>query len=83
LERDVFPWIGSKPIKDVTAPELLAVVRRIESREAPETTRSCLQYLSRIGRYAVATGRAERDAAVDLRGATITFLSSYSEKNKS
>lgn len=48
LERDVFPWIGSKPIKDVTAPELLAVVRRIEYRGAPETARRCLQYLSRI-----------------------------------
>ena len=68
LERDVFPWIGSKPIKDVTAPELLDVVRRIESRGAPETARRCLQYLSRIGRYAVATGRAERDTAADLRG---------------
>lgn len=68
LERDVFPWIGTKPVKVVTAPELLAVVRRIESRGAPETARRCLQYLSRIGRYAVATGRAERDAAADLRG---------------
>ncbi|WP_428558881.1 MAG: tyrosine-type recombinase/integrase [Solidesulfovibrio sp. DCME] len=68
LERDVFPWIGSRPVREVTAPELLAVVRRIESRGAPETARRCLQYLSRIGRYAVATGRAERDAAADLRG---------------
>lgn len=68
LERDVFPWVGSRPMKDVTAPELLTVVRRIESRGAPETARRCLQYLGRIGRYAVATGRAERDAAADLRG---------------
>jgi len=69
LERDVFPWVGHHPIREVTAPELLAVVRRIESRGAPETARRVLQYLSRIGRYAVATGRAERDAAADLRGA--------------
>jgi len=69
LERDVFPWVGHKPIRDVTAPDLLAVVRRIESRGAPETARRVLQYLSRIGRFAVATGRAERDAAADLRGA--------------
>jgi integrase len=68
LERDVFPWVGHRPIREVTAPELLAVIRRIESRGAPETARRCLQYLSRIGRYAVATGRAERDAAADLRG---------------
>ena len=53
----------------MTAPDLLAVVRRIESRGAPETARRVLQYLSRIGRFAVATGRAERDAAADLRGA--------------
>ncbi len=69
LERDVFPWVGSKPVRDVTAPELLMVVRRIESRGAAETARRVLQYLSRIGRYAVATGRGERDPAADLRGA--------------
>lgn len=69
IERDVFPWVGHKPVREVTAPDLLAVVRRIESRGAPETARRVLQYLSRIGRYAVATGRAERDAAADLRGA--------------
>lgn len=69
LERDVFPWVGHRPFKDVSAPDLLAVVRRVESRGAPETARRVLQYLSRIGRYAVATGRAERDAAADLRGA--------------
>ena len=69
LERDVFPWVGATPMKSITAPALLAVVRRIESRGAPETARRVLQYLSRVGRYAVATGRAERDAAADLRGA--------------
>ena len=69
LERDVFPWVGSKPIRDVSAPDLLTVVRRIEARGAAETARRVLQYLSRIGRYAVATGRGERDAAADLRGA--------------
>lgn len=69
LERDVFPWVGSTPMKEITAPALLAVVRRVESRGAPETARRLLQYLSRVGRYAVATGRAERDAAADLRGA--------------
>lgn len=69
LERDVFPWVGSTPMKEITAPALLAVIRRIEERGAVETARRVLQYLSRVGRYAVATGRAERDAAADLRGA--------------
>jgi hypothetical protein len=37
FERDIFPWIGGRPITEVTAPELLAVIRRIENRGALET----------------------------------------------
>ncbi|EGV33198.1 putative integrase prophage protein, partial [Thiorhodococcus drewsii AZ1] len=61
LELDVFPWIGSRPIAAVTAPELLATVRRIETRGALETAHRALQNCGQIFRYAVATGRAERD----------------------
>jgi integrase len=68
LERDVLPWLGSRPIGEVTAPELLTVLRRIESR-APVIAKRGLSSLSRIFRYAVATGRAERDPTYDLRGA--------------
>jgi integrase len=53
----------------VTAPELLAALRRIEERGAVDTAHRTLQGCSRIFRYAVATGRAERDTAADLRGA--------------
>ena len=69
LERDVFPWIGGRPVAEVTAPELLAVLRRIESRGALETAHRALGNCGQIFRYAIATGRAERDPSGDLRGA--------------
>lgn len=68
LERDVLPWIGSKPIAGITAPDLLAVLRRIESRGAVETAHRALQNCGQVFRYAVATGRAQGDVTRDLRG---------------
>lgn len=69
LERDVFPWLGGCPIAEITAPELLTVVRRIEERGAHDTAHRALQNCGQVFRYAVATGRAERDPSGDLRGA--------------
>src|SRR6185312_8649811 len=69
LERDVFPWIGGKPIAKLDAPTILATLRRIESRGAVETAHRALQNCGQVFRYAVATGRAERDPSGDLRGA--------------
>lgn len=69
LEVDVFPWIGGRPIAEIAAKELLAVLRRIESRGALETAHRAHQNCSQVFRYAVATGRAERDPSADLRGA--------------
>lgn len=69
LERDIFPWIGGRPIAEITAPELLAVIRRIESRGALETAHRALSNCGQVFRYAVATGRANRDPSGDLRGA--------------
>lgn len=69
LENDLFPWLGSRPIADIKAPELLAVLRRIESRGAQETAHRAMQNCGQVFRYAVATGRAERDPTGDLRGA--------------
>lgn len=69
LERDIFPWIGGRPIADIPASELLAVVQRIEKRGALETAHRALQNCGQIFRYAVATGRADRDPSSDLRGA--------------
>nr|CUV28877.1 putative prophage integrase [Ralstonia solanacearum] len=69
LENDVFPWLGGRPIAELKAPELLAVCRRVESRSALDTAHRVLQTCGQIFRYAVATGRAERDPSGDLRGA--------------
>ncbi|MEA3197646.1 MAG: hypothetical protein QOF32_1698 [Gammaproteobacteria bacterium] len=69
LELNVFPWIGARPIKAITAPELLAVLRKIESRGANETAHRALQVCGRVFRFAVATGRADRDPSRDLSGA--------------
>jgi integrase len=69
LQRDVFPYIGARPIKDIKAPELLVVLRRIESRGALETAHRARSICNQIYRYAVATGRAERNPAADLIGA--------------
>ena len=69
LERDIFPWLGGRPIAEITAPDLLATLRRIESRGAIETAHRAQQNCSQVFRYAVATGRAERDSTADLRGA--------------
>lgn len=67
--RDVFPWIGNRPIGDITAPELLVVIQRIEKRGALETAHRALSTCGQVFRYAVATGRTLRDVAADLRGA--------------
>jgi integrase len=69
LERDVFPWIGARPLRDIAAPELLSVLRRIEERGVLDTAHRAHQNCGQVFRYAVATGRAERDLSADLRGA--------------
>jgi integrase len=69
FERDIFPWIGSKPIAELAAPELLATLRRIENRGALETAHRALGNCGQVFRYAIATGRATRDISADLRGA--------------
>jgi integrase len=69
LERDIFPWIGGRPIAEVTSPELLSVLRRIENRGALETAHRAHQNCGQIFRYAIATGRATRDPGYDLKGA--------------
>ena len=69
LENDILPWMGGRPIAEITAPEVLAVFRRIESRGALETAHPALENCGQVFRYAVATGRAERDPCGDLKGA--------------
>ena len=69
LEMDIFPWLGSRPIRQITAPELLSVIRRVETRGALETSRRALLNSGQVFRYGIATGRAERDPSGDLKGA--------------
>ncbi len=69
FEREIFPWLGNRPIADITAPELLEVLRRIEARNALDTAHRVHQNCGKVFRYAVATGRALRDPSGDLRGA--------------
>ncbi len=68
LELNIFPWHGSQAIESITPPELLATLRRIESRGATETAHRVNQICGQVFRYAIATGRAERDPCADLRG---------------
>ncbi len=69
LQNDVFPWLGARPIGEINAPELLAVLRRIESRGALSTAHTVSAICGQVFRYAIATGRAQRDPSADLKGA--------------
>lgn len=69
LELDVFPRIGPRPVADISAPELLDVIREIERRGALEIAKRALQVCGQVFRYSIATGRAMRNPAADLKGA--------------
>lgn len=69
LENDVFPWLGGKAISEITAPDILKVMRRIDARGARYTAHRAKGNISMVMRYAIATGKAERDPCPDLRGA--------------
>jgi integrase len=69
FERDVYPWIGNRPLKELSAVEVLTTLRRITARGAIETAARTKQFIGQAIRYGIATGRAERDVTQDLRGA--------------
>jgi integrase len=69
LEADVFPHIGSRPIAEIDAPELLDVLRRVEKRGVIETSRRLRQICGQVFRYSIASSRAKHDPSADLRGA--------------
>jgi integrase len=76
LKRDLFPSLGHRPIKEISPPELLQVLRRIEAR-TQDTARKARQYAGQIFRYAIQTGRAERDPSADLKGALKAHISGH------
>lgn len=69
LEKDLAPYIGKRPVAEVTAPELLIALRKIEVRGAVETAHRARMLAGQVFRYAIATGRAERNPAANLVGA--------------
>jgi len=69
FERDIFPWLGSQPVAEVTPRLVLETLRYIESRGVLETAHRAKQNIGQVMRYAVATGRADRDPTQDLKGA--------------
>lgn len=77
LERDLFPWLGDRVLKDVEPVELLATLRKVEERGAVETADRGLMLARQVWRYGVATGRVDRDITADLKGA----LSPYRGKH--
>ena len=69
LEANLFPGLGARPIAEITSPDLLAAIRKIENRGAHDLAHRVMQVASQVFRYGVATGRCNRDPAPDLRGA--------------
>jgi hypothetical protein len=69
LKKDLYPYLGSRPISAITSLELLAALHRIERRGAVDIAHRAKQAAGLIFRYAVATGRAERDPSAALKGA--------------
>ncbi len=72
LKNDLYPSLGTRPISQITSAELLMVLRKVEARGAVNMAHRAKQTAGQVFRYAVATGRAERDPSGDLRGALKT-----------
>ncbi len=69
FENDIFPYLGGRPIAEITPMELLGVVKKIEDRGAGDTAHRTLGSCGQVFRYGISTGRCERDITADLRGA--------------
>ena len=69
LERHILPKLGTRPVSEITAPEVLTVLRVVEGRGTLDTARRVMQMCGQVFMYAIATGRAERNPVPDLRGA--------------
>jgi hypothetical protein len=66
LERNIFPWLGKKPITDIQPKDILVCLRIIEDRGTIETAHRTLQICGQVFRYAVATGRADRETSLTI-----------------
>lgn len=72
MQKDVFPWLGRKPIAGIEATDVLSVLKRVDARGARFTAHRIRSEVSQVFRYAIATGRAKRDPCPDLKGAIPT-----------
>jgi integrase len=83
LEIYIFPWLGNKPVADITAPEVLQVIKRPQNQSKLETAHRALQAVGQVMRYAVQNGKAIRDVTADLRGALpspeVKHMASFTE----
>lgn len=83
FELYLFPWLGNQPIANITAPQMLHAVQRIQNLNKLETAHRALQTAGQVFRYAVQTGRATRDVTADLKGAlpptTIKHMAAFTE----
>ena len=79
FEAFVFPYIGKRPIAHLKAVDILPLLKKVEARGRNETAHRVRSECGNVFRYAVVTGRAERDPTVDLRGA----LASVVRRNRS
>ena len=77
LEKNVFPFIGKYPITSIKAADILNVLQRIEARQTYELAHQIMQICGQVCRYAVATGRAERNVVLDLQGALTPHKSEH------
>jgi integrase len=71
IETQLYPAFGSTPIANIEAPDLLAVLQRIEAGGTHETAHRLRSLFSRVARHAIAIGKAKRDISWDLRGALV------------
>jgi integrase len=77
LEQFIFPRLGNRPVRKLTAAEILAEIQRIEERGTIETAHRTLSLCSQVMRYAVQTQRCERDVTGDIRGALATRATTH------
>ncbi|KGR93238.1 tyrosine-type recombinase/integrase [Burkholderia sp. ABCPW 111] len=71
LEVDAFPKIGARPITEIDAPQMLAIVRAVEARGVRETAKRILQRSRAVFQYGIMTGRCTRNPAADIDAQTV------------
>ena len=71
LERDVFPWIGAKPIATIEAPEIVKLIARVDERGAGGAARKVKQHIQQVYDYAVAMGMVSRNPARDVKSSLV------------